>query len=86
MAVLREEQRHQLRMHGLVRAEVSAEEAADELTVYGSVISWEMYVFETAENALEIASELLHLGGFACTVQAFKDYQHNVVVWFIIQS
>ena len=53
MSVLGKEKRHQLRMHAFIVAEVSAEEAADEVSVDRSVISWEMYVFKTAKKAFE---------------------------------
>jgi hypothetical protein len=74
MTVFRKEQGHQLRMDSLVAAEVSAKEAAYKVAVYGSVIAWEMYVFDLSEKALEIVSEFFDLGGFSCTVQAFEDY------------
>jgi hypothetical protein len=31
-----------------------------------------MYVFETAEAAFKICLQFLYLGGFSCTVKAFK--------------
>ena len=62
MAVFREEKGHELRMDRLVGAEVSAEETAYQVAVYGGVIAWEMYVFETAEKAFEIISESFYLG------------------------
>ena len=61
MAVFCKEERHQLRMHSLVRAEVSAEEPAYEFAVNRCVISWEMYVFEASEDLFEILSEFLNL-------------------------
>jgi hypothetical protein len=33
-----------------------------------------MYVFEIAEKAFKITSESFYLGGFACSVEAFKYY------------
>jgi len=62
MAVFREKKGHELRMYGLVRTEVSAEETAYQVAVYRGVIAWEMYVFEIAEKAFEIISESFYLG------------------------
>ena len=49
MPVFSKEEGYQLRVYGLVRAEVSAKETADEVSIYRSVVSWEMDVFETSE-------------------------------------
>ena len=56
MSVFCKKQGHKLRVYSLVRTEVPAEETADELSIDGSVISWEMDVFEISENAFEIGS------------------------------
>ena len=46
VTVLGKEEGYKLRMYGLVVAEISAKEAADEVTVNGSVIAWEMNIFK----------------------------------------
>ena len=74
VAVFCKEERYQLRMHCLVRAEVSAEEPAYEFAVNRSIVTWEMYVFEASENLFEILSEFLYLGRLACAVQSFEYY------------
>ena len=80
MSVFCKEQGHELWVHGLVRAEVSSEETADEVSVDRRVVSWKMYVFEISENAFEVCSQLLYLSGLACAVQSFQYYQHDVFV------
>jgi hypothetical protein len=74
VAVFCKEERHQLWVHGLVRAEVPSQEAADEFAVNRSVIAWEMYIFKASENLFEILSEFLYLGRLACAVQSFEYY------------
>jgi hypothetical protein len=66
-------------MDCLIAAEISAKEAADQVAIYGSVITREMYVFYFAEEAFEIISKFFYLGGFSGSVQAFQYYQH--VLW-----
>ena len=78
MPVFCEKQGYKLRMNGFVASEVTAEETADQITVNRGVISGEMYVFDRTEEALEIISEFLYLGGFSCSVQTFKYYQHVI--------
>ena len=78
MSVLCEEQCDQLRVDGLVRAEITSEEAADEVSIYRSILTWKMDVFERAEKTFKICSEFLYLGGFSCSVQTFKYYKHVV--------
>ena len=46
VTVLCKEKGHQLRVYGLIVTEVSAEETADKVSVYGSVVAWEMNIFE----------------------------------------
>jgi hypothetical protein len=78
MTVLCEEKGHQLRVYGLVVAEVSAEETADEVSVYRSVVAWEMDIFERTEKVFKIGFEFFYLGGFACSIQSFEYYKHDV--------
>lgn len=77
MPVFRKQKGYELRMHAFVASEISTEEAADQISVNGCFVSWEMDVFKFSEQAFQICSELLYLGGFSCSVQAFKDYQHK---------
>ena len=42
-------QGYKLRMDSFIRAEISSEEAADEVSIHWSIISWEMNVFKRAE-------------------------------------
>ena len=72
VAVLSKKKRNQLRMNCFVGTEVTAEETADQVSIYGSVITWEMYIFKAAQTTFKICSELLYLSGFSCTVKAFK--------------
>jgi hypothetical protein len=74
VAVFSKQKGYQLRVYGFIRAEVSAEEAADQFAIYRSVIAWEMYVFEASEDLFEILSEFLYLGRLACAVQSFEYY------------
>ena len=74
MSVFGKEKCHQLRVDGLVAAEITSKETADELSIDRSVIPWEVYVFDLSEKAFKIGSEFLYLGGFSGSVQAFKDY------------
>jgi hypothetical protein len=74
VAVFSEKKGYKLRMYRLVVAEVSAQEAADEVPVDRSVIAWKMYVFDCSEKLLEILPESFDLCGFTCTVQAFQYY------------
>ena len=76
MPVFCEKQGHQLRVDSLVAAEVTTEETAYQVSIYWSVISWEMDVFDFTEKAFEVCPEFLDLGGFSCTVKAFKHYKH----------
>jgi hypothetical protein len=73
-------QGYQLWMDLLVAAEGSTKETAYQISIYRSIITWEMNVFEASEKTLKICSQFLYLGGFSCAVQAFKDYKHDV--WF----
>lgn len=81
MPVLGKKKGDKLRVHGFVASEVSAQETADQISVYGSVITREMDIFERTENALQIISKFLYLCGFTCSVQAFKYYQHISVIY-----
>jgi hypothetical protein len=74
VAVFCEEQGDKLRVYALVRAEVSAQEAAYQFSVYRSVVSWKMNIFKTAQTGLKIVSQFLDLGGFSGSVQALKYY------------
>ena len=71
MAVLRKKKRHQLRMHALVGAEVSPEEAADKLPVYRGIVAREMDVLQRAAPPLQIFFQFLDLRGLPCPIQAF---------------
>jgi hypothetical protein len=86
MSVFCKQKRYKLRMDCLIGSEISSEETAYQLPIYGSVISWEMYVLETSEDALEVFSKFLYLGGLACAVQTLKYYQHMIIFLVIIQS
>ena len=79
MTVFREKKCYQLGVYSFIGAEVSPEETADEVSVYRSIVTWEMDVFKTAEKAFKICSEFLYLGGFSCSVQSFKYYKHCVI-------
>ena len=61
VTVLCEEKCYKLRMYGFIGTEISAEETADEITVYRCVVAWEMYIFEGTESAFEIISEFFDL-------------------------
>ena len=81
VSVFREQKSYKLRMYGFVASEVSAQETAYEISIYGSVISWKMNILERSENAFKIISEFLDLSGFSGSVQAFKYYKHVFVVY-----
>lgn len=76
MPVFCEQKGYELRVNGLVAAEISTQEAAYEIAVHRGVITGEVYVFDCAEEAFKIVSEFLHLGGFSGSVQAFQYYEH----------
>ena len=61
-------------MYCLIVPEVSAEKGTYQPAVYGGVIAWEMYVFKVAEEAFQICSEFLYLGGLSCPVLSHKAY------------
>ena len=77
MTVLGEQKCHQLRMDGFIAAEIASQKAADEISIYRSVVAWEMYIFELSEDLLEISPEFLYLGGFSGSIQSFEYYKHN---------
>ena len=81
MSVFCKKKGDKLRVYGFVGTEVSAKETAYKFSVYRCVITWEMDVFETSEDALEIFSQLLDLCGLACAVQTFQYYQHIFVLF-----
>ena len=80
MPVFSKKKSDKLRVYCLVGTEVSAKETADEISVYGSIVTREMYVFEIAAEAFEIGSQPFYLSGLSCAVQAFQYYQHDVFV------
>ena len=79
--VFGEKKGYKLRMYSLVASEISAQETAYEISIYGSVIAWKMNIFERSENAFKIISKFLDLSGFSSSVQAFKYYKHFCVIY-----
>ena len=77
VAVLREQQGHQLRMNGAVVPEIPAQKTRNQLSIDRSIVAREMYVFQSSVAGGEIFFEHTDLGGFACPVQSFQNYQHN---------
>ena len=67
--ILREQERHQLGVHRLYRAEIPAQEPAYKFTVDRRVIPGEMYVFNLGAHALEILPEHPDLRGLSGPVQ-----------------
>jgi hypothetical protein len=80
VSVFSEEQSHELGMNRRIVSEIPSEETADEVAVDRSIITWEMYIFQRAENALQIGAELFHLSGFAGSVKALEYCQHNCLI------
>ena len=76
MPVLRKEQGHKLRMHGIDAAELSLEETADEIAVYGSFVPREMDVFQRPAAVREVFLQFLDLGGLPRPVQALQHDEH----------
>lgn len=72
---------HELRVYHFVASEISAQEAAYEISVYGSVITWKMNILERSEYAFKIISKFLHLSGFTGSIQTFKYYKHICVIY-----
>ena len=70
--VFGEQQRHELRMHGVVGSEVSSEELADEPAVDRGVVAGEVDVLHIRGDAFKVFPEYSDLGGFSRSVQAFQ--------------
>ena len=81
VAVLREEQGHELRMYGVDAAELALEETADEVAVHRGVVAREMDVLQFPAALGEVFLQFLDLGGLPRPVQALQHDEHGDSVY-----